>query len=234
MAECFDEDRWRQAIKEPDWYIKLYPELKELRERQEKDEVRVFFEEALRAGEVALAEDGPDLDAERQPIDTLVIHHTSSQPGYRLSQMNAVQMLNVYVPYFNDPTDDREKDLKGQPLWSDHVRDGRPVFYLYHWLMRMDGSFERLLEDDELGWHAANWEINRRSVAICLDNDYESEDPGEDVLQKLARFIGEHYPDVSAGRIMGHKEVSGHKTVCPGGNFVTGWKQDLLRLVSEV
>ena len=233
MAEYFDEDRWRQAIKEPDWYFKLYPELKELQGREEKKEVRRFFAGALQAGEVALAESGPDLDAQRKPIDMIIIHHTSAEPGYQLPYMNAVQMLNVYVPYFNDPTDDRERSLKGKPLWSNHVRDGRPVFYLYHWLMRMDGSFERLLEDDELGWHAANWDINCRSVAICLDNDYESEDPSEEVLQKLAKFINEHYPSVSGDRIMGHKEVSNHKTACPGGNFVDGWKQDLLRLTSE-
>lgn len=243
MARFFDEAKWSELIRKPDWYIALYPELETLRKRWEtepdaaradavKEEVRNFFETHLQDGTLSLADSGPNLDARRRPIDTIVIHHTSSRPGYRLPRLNAVQMLNVYVPYFNDPTDETERDLKGQPLWSNHVRSSRPVFYLYHWLMRMDGSFERLLEDGELGWHAANWDINCRSVAICLDNDYEHQDPGQELLAGLAKFIARQYPSVPAGRIFGHKEVSRHKTICPGTNFTDGWKSELVRLAA--
>jgi hypothetical protein len=244
MAKFFDEAEWRRAIAKSDWYIRLYPTLKNLKEQWEaesdrdkaiamKKEVRNFFETALQSKKVVLGNNGPDLDAERQSIDTIIIHHTSSQPGYSLPYMNAVQMLNVYVPYFVSPTDDRERSLQGQPLWSDHIREGRPVFYLYHWLMRMDGSFEHLLEDNELGWHAANRDINRRSIAICLDNDYEKIDPEPEVLQKLADFITQQYPQVAADRVFGHKEVSRHKTICPGGNFVDDWKKNLLENIQS-
>lgn len=246
MAEFFDENRWREVIKKPDWYVRLYPELQELRRRWEaetdpgkaaaiKKHVRGFFEAALQEGTIALAADGPDLDAQRKPVDTVIVHHTSSEPGYRLSYMNAVHMLNIYVPYFMNPTDETERQLRHAPLWSNHVRaGGRPVFYAYHWLMRMDGTFERLLEDDELGWHAANWDVNCRSIAICLDNDYEKKDPDEKILRALADFIREQYPDVDASRrIFGHSEVSGQLTICPGGNFVDGWKQDLHRYVNQ-
>jgi hypothetical protein len=239
MAEFFDAVRWQQIVTQPDWYMQLYPELKSLREQWEaepdqaraealKTEVRSFFEQGLLGNTVALAESGPDLDAERQPIDTIVIHHTGAEPGYRLSYMNAVQMLNVYVPYFINPTNEAEQELKGQPLWSSHVRGGRPVFYLYHWLMRMDGSFESLLEDRELGWHAANWDVNRRSIGVCLDNDYEQSDPDPTLLRRLGQFIAEHYPQVSRERIFGHTEVSRQPTICPGGNFQSRWKQQLI------
>lgn len=241
----FDENNWQQAIKRPDWYIKLYPELRDLRQRWEdennpeaeelKQAVRGFFEAALENETLALGTSGPNLDAERQPADTIVIHHTSSSPGYRLPYMNAVQLLNVYVPNFNDSTTtEDEKRLKGQPLWSNHVRNGRPVFYLYHWLMRMDGSFERLLDDDELGWHAANWDINCRSVAICLDNDYETSDPSEEILNALAKFINKNYSAINTERIFGHSEVSLKGTNCPGNNFKDGWKNNLLELVAEL
>lgn len=246
MAESFDKTAWRTAIAKSDWYIKLYPELKSLRKQWEVDpenehskaskrEARAFFEDALASNEVALADHGPNLDAERKPIDTIIVHHTSSKPGYRLSYMNAVQLLNIYVPYFNNPSESipGEANLKGSSLWSNHVRTGRPVFYAYHWLMRMDGSFERLLNDDELGWHAANWDINCRSIAICLDNDYNQRDPTLEILQKLAEFIREHYPKISSERIFGHSEVSHHPTTCPGKNFVNDWKQELLRYYSS-
>lgn len=246
MAKFFDESKWRAAITNPDWYIALCPELKTLRQRWEnpnepdgnaiKSKVRQFFESAMLADKLALANHGPNLDAERGPIDTIVIHHTSAKPGYRLSYMNAVQMLNVYVPYFNNPSESipGEGKLKGSPLWSNHVRSGRPVFYLYHWLMRMDGTFERLLNDNELGWHAANWDINCRSAGICLDNDYNQRDPSAEVLRKLANFITQQYPQVPHARIFGHREVSKHSTTCPGRNFVGGWKQQLFELVRVV
>lgn len=244
VAKFFDEAKWRASIVSHDWYIKLYSDLQALRDQWDKadgarsnaikNEVRVFFERALLNGSLALAKTGPNLDAERKPIDTIVIHHTSANPGYRLSYMNAVQLLNVYVPYFSNPSGSipGEARLRGRPLWSNHVRDGRPVFYLYHWLMRMDGTFECLLKDAELGWHAANWDINCRSIAICLDNDYENQDPSPEVLQRLSAFIIDRYSHVASERIFGHGEVSQHPTICPGTNFVSGWKRDLLRLVT--
>ncbi len=246
MPEFFDKAKWLAAITQPDWYIALYPELKKMRALWEaepgaartapmKEAVRSFFESALSDGTLALASTGPNLDVERQPIDTIVIHHTSAEPGYRLSRLNAVQMLNVYVPYFNNPSISipGESRFKGAPLWSNHASGGRPVFYLYHWLLRMDGSLERLLNDDELGWHAANWDINCRSVAICLDNDYDRQDPSPELLQTLADFISELYPHVSAARIFGHVEVSRHVTSCPGTNFVDGWKSQLLSMIRD-
>jgi N-acetyl-anhydromuramyl-L-alanine amidase AmpD len=114
------------------------------------------------------------------------------------------------------------------------VRGIRPVFYVYHWLMRMDGSFERLPQDDELGWHAANWDINCRSVGICLDNDYDRRNPSPDVLSKLAEFIHQNYPQVAKKRIFGHREVSEHETTCPGAHFIDGWKLQLLESVDAV
>ena len=138
--------------------------------------------------------------------------------------MNATQLLNVYASYFADPKE-YEKSLKGRPIWSNHQQNGRQVFYVYHWLMRMDGSFEQLLDDSQIGWHAGNWEINKRSVAVCLDNDYERQNPTNETLQTLAKHIKTHYPSVK--NIIGHGEAN-PKTICPGTNFLAGWKPLLL------
>lgn len=242
----FNETYWSQVIAKPDWYFeyvdfissakgKLGEGSEEFRSLIKK--LRHFFEAALLDNKVSLAQDGPDLDKQRKPIDTIVIHHTSAEPGYRLNYMNAVQMLNVYAPYFANPTDEREKFLKGHPLWSNHFtlsKDGswKQVFYLYHWLMRMDGTFERLLNDSQIGWHAGNWEINQRSVAICLDNDYEKQDPADDILRKLATLIKNNYPNVKSQNIIGHCEAR-KGTVCPGQNFLTVWKPKLLEYIGS-
>jgi hypothetical protein len=242
-APTFDKTHWEELVTKPTWYfdyVEFSNKAKEVlgEDSQElkdlTDQLRDFFEEALMLGKVALAKEGPNLDQDRKPIDTIVIHHTSDKPGYRLPHMNAVQLLNVYAPYFANPTGPKEKFLKGQPIWSNHVRNDQPVFYLYHWLMRMDGGFERLLEDDELGWHAANWDVNTKSVAICLDNDYEKQDPAEEVLEKLAEFIAKNYPNVQKDNIIGHNEAAkaaSRETICPGANFEKVWKKKLIRLI---
>jgi hypothetical protein len=238
----FNQEYWEELITRPNWYFK-YVELQKrakqvLGEESEpynelKNKLRVFFEEALLQNKLEVAASGPNLDKEREPIDTIVIHHTSAKPGYRLSYMNAVQLLNIYAPYFAKPKDEREKSLSGQPVWSNHFRGGKPSFLAYHWLMRMDGSFERLLEDSQIGWHAANWDINKRSIAICLDNDYEKQDPTEEILQKLAKFINKQYSNISNQRIVGHGEVSRNPTICPGTNFTMVWKPKLSELLTR-
>lgn len=232
----FDQAYWERLIKSPTWYFGYVEFMKNAQDTlgggseefvKLRRHAREFFKRQLLAGEVNLANDGPNLDEQREPIDTIVIHHTSGEPGYDLDYMNAVQLTNIYAPYFANPTDERERGLKGRPIWSGHFLNGKPSFIGYHWLMRMDGSFERLLKDDELGWHAGNWEINKRSVAICLDNDYEKQDPTDEILQKLAGHIRAHYGFVKKENIIGHCEAR-EGTICPGTNFKRVWKKKLL------
>jgi hypothetical protein len=237
----FDKSYWGKIIQSPDWYLKFVPYMQDMQKELEKNPeegtkfiktVRYFFEEALENDLVNLATEGPNLDEERQPIDTVVIHHTSSQPRYPLSYMNAVQLLNIYAPYYTDPTIRNERGLAGKPIWSGHFLNGKPSFIGYHWLMRMDGNFERILMDEELGWHAGNWEINKRSVGICLDNDYDHQEPSNDLLEKLAGHIKQNYNFVRFDKIIGHCEAR-EGTTCPGKNFLTGWKNNLLQFLEE-
>jgi hypothetical protein len=234
-----DEAYWSKVITRPDWYIEFLSFIKKTEPKLKGEELnkfrytcRHFFELALQNETVSLAKDGPNMDTERMPVDTLVIHHTSNQPGYRLSYMNAVHLLNIYVPYFVKPTIEGEKELKGRAVWSGHLREDKSSFLAYHWFMRMDGSFERLLEDNQIGWHAGNWDINKRSVAICMDNDYENQDPTDEILKKLAEFIKKNYSRISTKKIIGHREAN-PKTTCPGNNFLGGWNKTLLSYIRD-
>ena len=226
----FDESEWLRIIQRPDWYadyMQLAERAKKELGKDKLDElnkrVRHFFEKALLENKVNLGVDGPDFDAERRPVDTVVIHHTSAQPGYRLSYLNAVHLLNIYSPVFAGP------EYLGRPIWSGHFRDGGQTFWGYHWIARMDGTFERLLNDDQIGWHAGNWNINRRSIGICLDNDYENQNPDGDLLKKLAKHIRKNYP---RAKIIGHCE-SREGTICPGSNFLEKWKPMLLKYLTD-
>lgn len=188
---------------------------------------RKYFAQKLKEGAVAIANKGANLDSERQVVDIVVIHHTSSPPGYDLDYMNAVHLLNIYAPYFANPTVAEERGLKGNAIWSGHFLEGRQTFISYHWIMRMNGSFNRLLSDNEIGWHAGNWDINKRSIGICIDNDYEKLCPTNETLQSLAEHIKTNYSEVSPQKVIGHCEAS-PKTTCPGTHFIEEWKAKLL------
>jgi hypothetical protein len=240
LGEYFDRARWDDAITQPDWYVHLYPELEQFKQRWIADEsaenlrlkevVRGYFEAVYESGQLALAQCGADMDGERKPVDSIVIHHTSSQPGYDIRRMNITQLLNVYLPYYVRLAG-KSGTEQAPGIWSGHIRGGKQVFYAYHQFLRMDGSFEPLLKEEELGWHAANWEVNCSSVGICLDNDYERSDPDPSLIRKLGEFIADVYPQVPKSRIFGHGEVAQHPTVCPGNNFAGGWKQQLIASV---
>jgi hypothetical protein len=193
-----------------------------------------FFEFHLAAGDFSLGHGVGEFDTERRPIDTIVIHHTSNVPGLSGVRLSAIELMRFYGPYFaNPPKGDRK--LRGRPIFSGHEHDGRQVFWPYHWLIRGDGRTERLLSDSETGWHAGNWEINCRSIAIVLDGDYEHNRPSKTVLKSMADLIHRQYPEVLNERILGHCEITG-KTTCPSrlflwGRIRQGWKEELVSLV---
>lgn len=232
MNEVIDVVRWDKAIQSPDWYVQLWPEIKQVRDLPSGDKrreaVRDYFIDRLDRGQIALAATGDNLDAERQPVDTIVIHHTSNSQSYSLARLNAVHLLNLYVPYYINPTVPGEEHLEGQPLWSNHFSGGKQVFYAYHWMVRMDGTCERLLRDNQIGWQAGNWNINCRSVGICLDNDYAKSEPSPAVLAALTELIKQHYSGVPHENIIGHSEVVPGRTTCPGEMFASSWKHKVI------
>jgi hypothetical protein len=147
----------------------------------------------------------------------------------RLSLLDAMHLLRLYVPVYQNPPADVAAELKNQPLYSGHFDEtGRQVFRAYHWLVRQDGTTERLLEDDKIGWQAGDWDENCRSVAICIDDDLTDARPTPDALEAVAQIIEQHYSQlsISPDTVKGHNEVV--DTICPGREFIGGWKTQLL------
>jgi hypothetical protein len=187
MGDYVDDAAWLTAVQRPDWYLQLRPQYEELLARARRsdratakriaDEVYSFFERALADQRICVDGQPPDWDAERRAIDTAVVHHTALPPGISWERLDAIHLTRVYARYYAEP-DLGEAWVRGLPITSGHIRDGRQVFYAYHWLVRSDGDLERLLGDEETGWHAGNWDVNCRSVGICIDDDLADKRPG--------------------------------------------------------
>lgn len=231
-----DRERWTQLVRRPDWYLALGDEYEALLDRARRaprhvaraiaDEVYSFFERALETRSLALGSSGPAWDADRRPVDTAVIHHTNLPPGIRVERIEAIHLMRLYARYYADPAPS-EAAIRGTPLYSGHVRDGRQVFFAYHWLVREDGARERLLKDHETGWHAGDWPTNCRSVAVCFDGRFEDIAPAQAMIESTVELLRTGYPRVGPERVRGHREVN-PRTTCPGTTFLTGWKRAIL------
>jgi len=189
------------------------------------DEVYSFFEEALEERTICIAAVGPRWDAGRVAIDTAVVHHTNLPAGIDWRRIDAIHLTRIYARYYASPAP-VDDGIRGQPIFSGHFRD-RQVFFAYHWLVRRDGMVERLLNVDETGWQAGDWEANCRSIAICFDGCFEATAPSRAALEASAHLINQYA--IAPQRILGHREVNA-AAGCPGSAFLGGWKRDLVQL----
>lgn len=239
MSKYFDEGIWDTCISKFDWYLKLASEfelLEKLKQNLSEQEIEVlkediysYIEGKLENEIIPINVNGPNWDAERKTIDTIIIHHTSHDKPLTLTRLNTMHLLRLYMPFFKNPSEEN-KFIKGRAISSGHYMQKKQVFYGYHWLVRLDGSIERLLKDEYIGWHAGNWDINTRSIAICIDGNFEKGSPKVKVIQSIANLINENYPKVETEKILGHREIT-KKTVCPGKEFLSVWKPILINLI---
>ena len=86
---------WESRLCSPDWYNRLASELNQLffpvvhdnpQLKAFRNRIYELVEEMLESKAIPLAESGPDLDQERRPVDTIVIHHTEEAPDMRLGR----------------------------------------------------------------------------------------------------------------------------------------------------
>ncbi len=148
-----------------------------------------FIEEQTIKNEVALGDEVGIWDVERKPIDTIVIHHTANPPGMTPTYLSALELLRLYLPTYAQNQTPEDVIQFNKPISSGHIRNGKQIFWPYHWIIRKDGKYERLLEDGEIGWHAGNWDINCKSIAIVFDNDYENGTPTDIELNAAKEII---------------------------------------------
>ncbi len=234
MNHFFDEQKWYEAATTRyDWYKVIYPEFATIlaanenadttQRNESRDAVYGYFEKLLNEHKVILGNEGKNWDEERKPVDTVVIHHTKGEGGMTWQRLDAMHLLRLYAKSYLNPS--TEKEIQGLPVYSNHFREERQVFYAYHWLVRADGTSERMLRDDQIGWQAGNWDINCRSVGICLDGDFEHTELPEAMIEATKGLISENYANVALAHIIPHKSANPN-TTCPGDWFShVNWKK---------
>lgn len=217
-----------------DWYLLLQPELQEyfydydgnrenklLKWLERREEFVKMVCELLEADQIALGSSGPNFDEERKTIDTIVIHHSETPSDTSLQVINALGLIRLYAPFYS------QKGSKqfGQPIWSNHFYKNKPTFIAYHYIIEQSGTIHHILQDDQIGRQAGNWEVNCRSIAICFLDDLKEKYPTKEAIQAAQKIIQKY----RGCKLLGHKEVN-KKTSCPGKLFFgkNGWKKLLI------
>lgn len=176
-------------------------------------------------------------EAEKQErhiaTDTIVIHHTASASSLSASELSSIGRERMYVPRF--ASSNPEPYVQGKIPSSGHYRiiNGHKteVFYTYHWLIHEDGGTERLLEDTEVGWHAGDWGMNMRSIAICFDGDFEQKPPSDAAIHTCAQLVAKYQKQLGKINLIGHSDVVA--TRCPGNWFESFGKTKILELATK-
>lgn len=187
--------------------------------RKNREKIIKFFAFSLKKSLLPIKKHSINFDNERQNIDTVVIHHSGKKRN--IWEIEAIHMINLYIKDFLN------KDLEHylHPLDSGHVRNNETTFCAYHYLVDPKGKVKKLLSDKYIGWHCGNWEYNKRSIAICINDNLENRSPNKKVINTLKSLIRKYQIKTNISQILGHCEIK-PSTTCPGKKFLgeKGWK----------
>ena len=173
--KCINPHDYMNIFFNSQWYLKIHDELKEFfydyngkKENKSqkwldrRKELVKMISELLEANQIALGNSGINWDKERLPIDTIVIHHTSTSPDAPIEAINALGLIRLYAPEYSK----KEEEQFGRPIWSNHFYKNKKTFISYHYIIKKDGAYEQILQDNQIGWHCGNWDYNCKSIAI--------------------------------------------------------------------
>lgn len=93
----------------------------------------------------------------------------------------------------------------------------------YHFSIDNVGDIYQCLPETEVGYHCGNLAINRKSIAIKLDGNFEVQKPTVKQLQALKDLLvwlttqRPDLPKIVRASVKGHRDIKA--TACPGKNL---------------
>lgn len=134
-------------------------------------------------------------------IDTLVVHHDAAIVSGPYNTMKRVQIEAAY-----------------------HVKKGWKHLS-YHYIIDNIGDVYQCLPENEIGYHAGNYVVNKKSIAVCLHGNFDKQNPIPKQLAALTAFVKwltterPDLPILVKKSLKGHREVRLTPTACPGSNL---------------
>ncbi len=90
----------------------------------------------------------------------------------------------------------------------------------YHYVIAGDGSYQKTRGIDEIGYHSGNWDMNTKSLGICLCGNFDVEEPSDAQINTMNKILIELCTafKLKEKDVIFHRDVIDYKT-CPGLNF---------------
>lgn len=106
--------------------------------------------------------------------------------------------------------------------------DGRIA---YHYVIG-DGWVTQGRSENTVGYHAGNWLMNLQSIAICLNGNFNIDQPTDYQKQKLTTLLRElmRKYNIPRERVKLHREVRNEPTACPGAHITQSLIDSLLNV----
>ena len=160
--------------------------------------------ETLRSGQILVIRDVKTVRYvinlyRTRPWTYIIVHHTATDAG----DATTIQRAHLERGFWNGLGYDFVID-NGTQGKGDGVIEMSP-----RWLRQEEGA------------HCKADDMNQKGIGIALVGNFDCERPSRYQLDSLAYlvFILRHYYDIPPSHIMGHREVPGAKTDCPGKLF---------------
>lgn len=134
-------------------------------------------------------------------ISLIIIHHDGELRPERYNS------LDRYIK-------EAKYHITQKPTWN-HIS--------YHFCIDNTGEVFQCLPLTEVGYHAGNLIINRKSIAIKFDGNFETQKPTPKQIaayKELIKYLCTERPDlplVVKSSIRGHRDIKA--TACPGKNL---------------
>lgn len=92
----------------------------------------------------------------------------------------------------------------------------------YHYFIERDGRLRKGRNERTAGTHTRASGMNFKSLGVCVAGNFNEEEPTEAQLKSLTQILkslAAKY-NLPKERILGHREVEGAVTECPGDNLL--------------
>jgi N-acetyl-anhydromuramyl-L-alanine amidase AmpD len=92
----------------------------------------------------------------------------------------------------------------------------------YHYFIDGRGKIHKGRNERTAGTHTKADNMNFKSLGVCLAGNFDNEEPSDaqlEALEKILRNLSAKY-NIPKERILGHLEVPGAVTQCPGKNLL--------------
>jgi N-acetyl-anhydromuramyl-L-alanine amidase AmpD len=139
----------------------------------------------------------------KEAIKTLVVHHEG-----------------VKTPWVYDTVKRIQKDA----AFHTYVKNYGHISY--HYMIDNVGDIYKCLPETEVGFHAGNLPVNKSSIAICIQGNYQEQtlnSKQKGALADFCTYMFEQRPDLPnlfRKGLKTHSEVRIGGTACPGKNVI--------------